>query len=259
MSKIVLVTGGFDPLHSGHINYFKAARILGDKLWVGLNSDAWLARKKGQHFMPWEERGMIVRNLWMVDRVIEFKDTDDTACDAIHEALSQGAEHIIFANGGDRQQDTTPEQNFFINAPNIQFVFGVGGTDKINSSSWILGEWKAPKTVRDWGHYRNLYKGKGFQVKELVIAPHSKLSMQRHKHRSETWNLVSGSAYVKTHTGSDPHNSCSILNLSIHNPVDIPARTWHQGCNDTNEPAHIIEIWKGKSELLTEDDIERYE
>ena len=259
MSKIVLVTGGFDPLHSGHINYFKAARILGDELWVGLNSDAWLARKKGKHFMPWEERSMIVKNLCMVNRVIRFKDTDDTACDAIHKALSVGVEHIIFANGGDRQKDTTPEQTFFSDAPNIEFVFGVGGTDKINSSSWILGDWKAPKTVRDWGHYRNLYKGKGFQVKELVIDPHSKLSMQRHENRSETWNLVSGSAYVKTNTGSDPHNGCSKLTLSVHNPVDIPARTWHQGCNDTNEPAHIIEIWKGKSELLTEDDIERYE
>ena len=86
MSKIVLVTGGFDPLHSGHINYFKAARILGDELWVGLNSDAWLARKKGKHFMPWEERSMIVKNLCMVNRVIRFKDTDDTACDAIHKA-----------------------------------------------------------------------------------------------------------------------------------------------------------------------------
>ena len=259
MSRIVLVTGGFDPLHSGHINYFKAARLLGDELWVGLNSDAWLARKKGQHFMPWEERGMIVKNLWMVDRVIRFKDLDDTACDAIHKALSVGAENIVFAKGGDRQEDTTPEQAFFGNAPNIEFVFGVGGTDKINSSSWILGEWKAPKTVRDWGHYRNLYKGKGFQVKELVIAPHSKLSMQRHQHRSETWNLVSGSAYIKTHRGSDPHDGCSRLPLSTHNPLALPSKVWHQGCNDTDEPAHIIEIWKGPSELLTEDDIERYE
>ena len=57
--------------------------------------------------MPWEERGMIVKNLWMVDRVIRFKDLDDTACDAIHKALSVGAEHIVFANGGDRQEDTT--------------------------------------------------------------------------------------------------------------------------------------------------------
>jgi len=248
MSRIVLVTGGFDPLHSGHINYFKAARILGDELWVGLNSDAWLARKKGQHFMPWGERGMIVRNLWMVDRVIEFNDTDDTACDAIHEAVSQGAEHIIFANGGDRQQDTTPEQTFFSDAPNVEFVFGVGGTDKINSSSWILKEWKAPKTVRDWGHYRNIYKGEGFCVKELVINPNSSLSMQRHKHRSETWNLVSGSAHIKTDT--------EILDLS--QPVNVESGTWHQGINTTDRPAHIVEIWRGPSELLTEDDIERY-
>ena len=70
---------------------------------------------------------------------------------------------------------------------------------------------------------------------------------------------VSGNAYIKTHRGSNPHDGCSRLTLSTHNPVDIPSKVWHQGCNDTDEPAHIIEIWKGPSELLTEDDIERYE
>ena len=259
MAKVVLVTGGFDPLHSGHIEYFKAARELGDELWVGLNSDEWLARKKGRHFMPWNERASIVKNLSMVDRVIRFKDADNTASDAIHKALSVGADSIVFANGGDRVSDNTPEQHAYGTAPNIEFVFGVGGEDKKNSSSWILKDWRAPKTEREWGHYRELYSGDGFAVKELVIAPHSKLSMQRHKHRSETWNLVSGNAYVLTHRGSDPYDGCRRHTLSIQNPVDIPTRTWHQGCNDTEEPAHIIEIWKGPSELLSEDDIERYE
>ena len=67
MKRIVLVTGGFDPLHSGHIAYFKAAKKLGDELWVGINSDAWLERKKGQAFMPYEERLEIIRNLNMVN------------------------------------------------------------------------------------------------------------------------------------------------------------------------------------------------
>ena len=265
MATIVLVTGGFDPLHSGHIAYFEAAREFvpdpeaGDQLWVALNSDAWLARKKGRSFMPIQERASIVKNLWMVDRVITgFDDSDGSANGAIHQAFNLGAEHVIFLNGGDRGTDNTPEQNVYGDNPNVDFFFGVGGEDKKNSSSWILEEWRAPKTQRNWGHYRNLYKGDGFQVKELVIAPHSKLSMQRHKHRSETWNIVSGKAHVKMSNRTTPED-CVLQHLTVPNPVDIPKGVWHQGVNNTDEPAHIIEIWKGPSELLSEDDIERWE
>lgn len=75
--KIVIVTGGFDPIHSGHIEYFKAAKELGHVLVVGLNSDEWLRRKKGKEFMPWHERAEIIRNLKMVDYVISFDDSED--------------------------------------------------------------------------------------------------------------------------------------------------------------------------------------
>lgn len=77
--KIILVTGGFDPLHSGHIAYFKAAKALGDKLIVGVNSDAWLERKKGRAFMPFSERAEIIRSLAVVDEVIAFDDSDSSA------------------------------------------------------------------------------------------------------------------------------------------------------------------------------------
>ena len=73
--KYVLVTGGFDPIHSGHISYFKHASKLGDKLIVGLNSDDWLERKKGRPFMPFDERAEIIENLKMVDQVIDFDDS----------------------------------------------------------------------------------------------------------------------------------------------------------------------------------------
>ena len=73
----VLVTGGFDPLHSGHIDYFTAAKMLGDKLIVGVNSDEWLARKKGHSFMPIGERTSIIQSLQVVDKVIWFDDSDD--------------------------------------------------------------------------------------------------------------------------------------------------------------------------------------
>ena len=258
---VVLVTGGFDPLHSGHLAYFKAAKELGDKLVVGINSDEWLTRKKGKPFMPFSERAEIIKGLSIVDQIISFDDSDDTACGAIYKTLAtHGDIKIIFANGGDRTDANIPEMSTYESTRYVDFVFGVGGEDKKNSSSWILKEWKAPKIEREWGHYRELYQGEGFQVKELVIAPHSKLSMQRHEHRSETWNIVSGNAHVKMNFSSgDPFDGCAINKLHPSNPLDIPKSVWHQGCNDSDEPAHIVEVWKGKTDKLIEDDIERYD
>ena len=85
--KTVLVTGGFDPIHKGHIEYFKEAKLLGDKLIVGLNSDHWLTRKKGKPFMDLENRAMVIQSLSMVDEVIIFNDEDNTSCHAIYQAL----------------------------------------------------------------------------------------------------------------------------------------------------------------------------
>ena len=109
---IVLVTGGFDPLHSGHIAYFKAARALGDQLVVGLNSDNWLARKKGRAFMPFNERLSIIRHLNMVNWVIDFNDDDGSAIHAIRKVKEEYPKNqIIFANGGDRTVDNIPEMS----------------------------------------------------------------------------------------------------------------------------------------------------
>lgn len=254
----VLVTGGFDPIHSGHIQLFTEAKKLGTKLIVGVNSDDWLARKKGRSFMSFEERVNIIRNLKMVDKVVAVDDADDTACQAIFHTMCTNSGKIIFANGGDRNSETTPEMKMYGDHSGVEFVFGVGGDSKKNSSSWILQNWTAPKVNRDWGYYRELYKGEDFQVKELVINPHSKLTMQRHEHRSETWNIVHGKAHLKcSHSTTNPFDGCVVYELHPNNPVDVPKLTWHQGCNDSDKPAHIVEIWKGKTELLSEEDIER--
>jgi mannose-1-phosphate guanylyltransferase/mannose-1-phosphate guanylyltransferase/mannose-6-phosphate isomerase len=198
----------------------------------------------------------------MVGGVVRFDDefdADGSAKNFIEMTLKNyPTAKIVFANGGDRTDANIPEMD--IQDERLKFVFGVGGENKKNSSSWILKEWEAPKVEREWGYYRNLYKGDGFQVKELVIAPHSKLSMQRHKHRSETWNLVNGAAYVLTSTNnSDPTDGARRQKLTPPNPVDIPKGVWHQGVNDSDKPAHIVEVWKGPSELLGEDDIERWD
>ncbi len=134
---ISLVTGGFDPLHSGHISYFKRAKDLSNYLVVGINTEEWLTRKKGQYFQSWKERAEIIRHLDMVDAVISWNDEDDSACGAIAKCL-EIAQTVVFANGGDRGKDNTPEIDKYDNHPNVQFAWGVGGDDKMNSSSWIL-------------------------------------------------------------------------------------------------------------------------
>ena len=135
--KVSLVTGGFDPIHSGHISYFKRAKDLSNYLVVGVNTEEWLTRKKGQYFQSWKERAEIIRHLDMVDAVISWDDEDNSACGAIAKCL-EIAETVIFANGGDRGKDNTPEIDKYGDHPRVEFAWGIGGDDKMNSSSWIL-------------------------------------------------------------------------------------------------------------------------
>ena len=135
--KISLVTGGFDPIHSGHLRYFERAKDFSDYLIVGLNGDPWLKRKKGQYFQCWTERADIIRHLDMVDAVISWDDSDDTAKGAIRKCL-EISKQVVFCNGGDRGKTNTPEVDKYGENPRVQFEFGIGGDDKMNSSSWIL-------------------------------------------------------------------------------------------------------------------------
>ena len=136
--KISLVTGGFDPLHSGHISYFKRAKDLSNYLVVGLNTEEWLTHKKGQYFQSWVERAEIIRHLEMVDAVISWEDDEaGSACGAIEKCLDI-AEKVIFCNGGDRTKTNIPEAMGYGDDPRVHFKYGVGGEDKENSSSWIL-------------------------------------------------------------------------------------------------------------------------
>lgn len=252
--KIVLVTGGFDPLHSGHIAYFKAARTLGDMLIVGINSDEWLERKKGRAFMPWNERLCIINNLAVVDEVYTFDDADGSAKHFIQQVRAHYPDtELIFANGGDRTKDNIPEMDIVDN--NLEFVFGVGGEDKKNSSSWILEEWKAPKTERNWGYYRVLHKvDTKTKLKELTVMPKTCLSMQRHDQRAEFWFVAQGEATVYTvdKNSTDTDVKCY---LKMHESTWISCNEWHQLCNETDQPLRLIEIQYGEN--CVEEDIER--
>ena len=138
--KVSLVTGGFDPIHRGHIAYFERAKDLSDYLVVGLNTNEWLTRKKGQYFLPWIERAEIIRHLDMVDAVVSWDDSDESACGAIAKCL-EISEKVIFCNGGDRIITNTPEITGYGDDPRVEFKFAIGGDDKMNSSSWILNDY----------------------------------------------------------------------------------------------------------------------
>jgi cytidyltransferase-like protein len=250
--KIVLITGGFDPLHSGHIKYFEEAKKLGDQLIVGLNSDNWLTRKKGRPFMKWDDRLAVVRNIRGVDWTVEFDDTDGTAKDAIRKVrLNYPNDTIIFANGGDRTSENIPEMD--IKDDNLIFKFGVGGENKMNSSSWILEDWKAPKTERPWGYYRVLHEVPGMKVKELTVNPRQKLSMQRHTHRAEYWIVSEGRANVNSMMPGG--YSLPTTELSTHEEFKVPVNEWHQLTNPYDDPVKIVEIQYG--DQCDEEDIER--
>jgi D-beta-D-heptose 7-phosphate kinase/D-beta-D-heptose 1-phosphate adenosyltransferase len=251
MKTIVVVSGGFDPIHSGHIRLIKEARLLGDMLIVGINSDEWLARKKGCAFMPWNERLCVLNNLSSVDEVYTFDDDDGTATHLLHQVRAHyPSDRIIFANGGDRTQNNIPEMA----VPGVEFVFGIGGLDKANSSSWILQEWKAPKTQRDWGYYRVLHEhGSQVKVKELTVEPGHKLSMQRHSDRAEHWFVTEGTATVYT---LNRKSDAELLGeFTTHQHIHINRYEWHQLCNETNHPLRVVEIQYGAQ--CAEEDIER--
>jgi len=251
MKTIVVVSGGFDPVHSGHIRLIKAAKALGDYLIVGINSDEWLARKKGQAFMSWTERLCILNNLSSVDEVYTFDDDDGTACHLLQQVRAHYSDaRIIFANGGDRTKDNIPEMT----VPDVEFVFGVGGEDKATSSSWILQEWKAPKTDRAWGYYRVLHQaGAEVKVKELTVEPGQRLSMQRHQDRAEHWFVTEGSATVYTINRKSDAELLGVFDKHQH--IHIDRQEWHQLCNETDLPLRVVEIQYGAN--CVEEDIQR--
>ena len=250
--KISVVSGGFDPIHSGHISYINSAKAYGDFLIIALNSDEWLKRKKGKEFMPFEERKAILENLKNVDEVIDFKDDKIGSCiDALEKIKKKYPDHeITFCNGGDRGKENIPEMS----VTGILFEFGVGGNDKMNSSSWILKQWKYENERRVWGEFFNLFEDDQVKVKELVIEPGKGMSLQRHHKRNEIW-LVSHGKCLVNYSKIAPEEIKEIT-LDKHNSLHMELGDWHQITNPYEETCKIIEIQYGEETI--EEDIERH-
>lgn len=252
-TTVVLCTGGFDPIHSGHVAYFKNAARFGQQLIIGLNSDQWLRRKKGREFMPWAERAAIIQELRPVASVIEFNDDDGTAIDAIRRVRKQYPyAKIFFANGGDRTQENIPEMS--IEDDRVEFLFGIGGTNKANSSSWILKAWQEPiRTNKPWGYYTVLEEvNSNVKVKKLHVLPGKSLSLQRHFKRSEYWFVASGRAFLET---EDSAGNLIVQEYELHEHIHIPVTKWHRLFNTGDIPVEIVEIQYGPE--CQEEDIER--
>ena len=257
MNSIALITGGFDPLHSGHLALIKSAHEMSLLVCVGLNSDAWLYRKKGYVNMPFSERKEILESMKGIDRVFGFSDADDTARRAIQKTawLYPRTRTIIFCNGGDRTEDNIPEMHFQPIAsrpededPVVQFAFGVGGTDKKNSSSELV------KIQREWGHWQILKDYETSKVKELVILPGKKISYQRHFKRSELWFVVEGECTIRGLRHEPMLRPRT--KMKLHAYENVPVGMWHDIENHTDKLCRIVEIQYG--EACEEIDIERH-
>lgn len=249
--KIVIVSGGFDPIHSGHISYFEDAKKHGDKLIVALNSDDWLENKKGKYFMPFVERKTIIENIKFVDEVIDFKDDEIGSCiNALEKVKGIYKNHdIYFANGGDRDKKNIPEMS----VEGINFLFGIGGDNKKNSSSWILKKWQYYYEKRIWGAFYNLFESDDVKVKELIVEPGKGMSFQKHFKRSEIW-LVSKGSCVVNYSKDNPDQRKDVQ-LNKFDYYFVPVNEWHQITNPFNKACHLIEIQYG--EACVEEDIER--
>ena len=138
MYDVVLLSGGFDPVHIGHVKMVQAAAEIGELVVVGVNSDEWLTRKKGQPFMGFDERLYIMQELKATGYAVGFDDSDNSACDLIKTAREKYGPgvSIAFANGGDRVLNNIPEVQTCLDS-NVEMVWNVGG-GKIQSSSDLI-------------------------------------------------------------------------------------------------------------------------
>jgi cytidyltransferase-like protein len=231
----VCVSGGFDPLHKGHLAMIDEAATYG-KVCVILNSDAWLMRKKGYVFMNFDERKYILSGLRNVHHVTHVEDNDGTVCEALERIRP-----TCFANGGDRGEKNTPELQLCKDI-GIMPLFNMGG-GKEASSSELTGRF-----LRPWGEYRILETDVNFKIKKLIINPQQELSLQSHAQREEHWVIVKGNPTITK--GEEIHR------YGINDHVHIPVGCRHRISNATDEKIIIIEVQTGS--YLGEDDITRY-
>lgn len=191
---VVAVSGGFDPIHIGHVRYLTEAKKLGDELVVILNNDNWLKKKKGFVFMPESERIEVLMGIKAVDRVVVTGHTKNDTDKSVSKELKL-VHPDIFANGGDRKPDGDPVPEVAVcEKLGIKMLYNVGDGGKVQSSSWLTNNMTGNGIldVRPWGYMHTYKKDTHFWIKTINVSPGRRLSLQKHHHRDEFWVCIEG-------------------------------------------------------------------
>ena len=245
-----LVSGGFDPVHVGHLRMFKDALRFSDNVVILLNNDEWLTKKKGKPFMNENQRKEILDEFKSIYKVIIQTSSNKSSSDAIEQfAANNPNKSICYCNGGDRSNIKNIHESEICKKLGVELQFSVGGEEKIESSSQLTKNYLGDVEVRPWGNYHVIAKSNGYQIKEIKISKGSKLSLQKHKDRSEFWQIVEGKSKITI------EDSEYYLKEKEH--IYIPKETIHRIENIGNKELIFIEIQLGKN--LKEEDIIRIE
>ena len=165
-----LVSGGFDPVHVGHLRMFQDAKKLSDKVIVLLNNDDWLIKKKGKPFMNQTQRKEILEEFESISQVIIQKSSEESSSFAIEEfAKNNKKKSICYCNGGDRNNTENIREAVICKKLDIDLVFGVGGDEKIESSSKLSKNYLGNIEEKPWGNYHIIAKNTGYQIKEIRL------------------------------------------------------------------------------------------
>jgi len=239
----VVISGGFDPIHIGHLRMIQEAAKLGSKLIVIVNNDRFLIEKKGYAFMPIEERIEIINGFSGVYRVVESIDGDMTVCKTL-ELLAKEENIVCFANGGDRKKESDIPEAEICKKYNIKMEFNVGGSKIQSSSSLVSGEIDKP-----WGSYKTFEKGEGYLLKRMTVLPDEILSLQSHKHRAEHWFVAEGTATIECNGKTQV--------VKQYESFFIPLGSKHRLSNLSRNILKVVEVQIG--DILSEEDITRYD
>jgi D-beta-D-heptose 7-phosphate kinase/D-beta-D-heptose 1-phosphate adenosyltransferase len=245
---ICIISGYFDPIHIGHLEYIEKSKKLAKTLIVIINNNKQAQLKKGNFFMDENERKQILDSIIYTDETIMSIDTDKTVCKTIEKIAKQNSNKtIIFANGGDRNNKEIPESGICKNY-RIEIKDSLGL--KIQSSSTLIKNSKPIEIGnRPWGTYFTLEEEKKYKIKRIEVEVNGVLSLQSHTKRKEFWVIVQGTSKIV--------KGAETITLKEGNSIIIEQGEQHRISNIGVEKLIFIEVQYGS--YLGEDDIKRFD